>query len=71
MPNQLTTYQPEVTLLAVKLIGAYLDCSTTLQESAREMIDIIRYPGSDDDERNMAVATLTEILFPNQLSIDA
>ena len=56
--------EPELAALAVKFLRAYLECSDELQECAREMIAIADSEESDADERNMAIDTLAEILFP-------
>lgn len=55
----------ELMPLAAKVLRAYLACSDELQAQAKEMIAI--YTGSDDEqEREVALHTLWEILFPER-----
>lgn len=53
------------TLRAAKFIHAYLECSDSIQEGIRNMLDILNDPESDEDDRHMAVATLADALFPD------
>lgn len=57
-------FSAELSSLAVKFVRAYLECSNELQASVREMIEIIESPDSEPDERQMALHTVAEILFP-------
>jgi len=61
-------------LRAAKLIGAYLECSDAVQAGIRDMIAILNDPGTDKDDREMAIATLADALLPGldkgQLGVD-
>ena len=61
-------------LRAAKLIGAYLECSDAVQAGIRDMIAILNDPSTDRDDREMAIATLADAVFPSlhkgQLGVD-
>lgn len=65
----------ELTLLqGAKFLRAYLECSDDIQAGIRDMLEIIHDPNTDNDDRNMALSTLADALFPNphegQLGMD-
>jgi predicted XRE-type DNA-binding protein len=49
---------------------AYLECEPSIQEVIRQMASIIDDPEADEDDRDMAVATLQEALFPSRSGDD-
>ncbi len=51
-------------LLFAKLYHAFMECSDEVQAAVREMIAITEDPEADDVEREMALATIAEALFP-------
>jgi len=61
-------------LRAAKFVRAYLECSDTIQAGVRDMLDILDDPTTDDNDRQVAIATLADALFPNpykgQLGMD-
>jgi len=57
-------YAPEIVSFAAKLLRSYLECSDSVQAGIREMIDLVNSPDADDDEREMALRTIQEALFP-------
>ena len=61
-------------LRAAKLIRAYIECSDEIQAGIRDMLDILNDADADDDDRDMALVTLADALFPNfhkgQLGMD-
>jgi lambda repressor-like predicted transcriptional regulator len=48
-----------------KILQAYLECSSEIQEGIREMLEIINDPNVDSDDRAMALNTLADALFPH------
>jgi lambda repressor-like predicted transcriptional regulator len=48
-----------------ELYLAFLECSNEVQEAIRDMARIVRDPESDPDEREAAIATICEALFPS------
>ncbi len=48
-----------------KILQAYLECSSEIQAGVREMLGIINDPDADPDDRDMALYTLADALFPN------
>ena len=52
--------------MASKFLQAYLECSDGIQEVVREMLAIVNAPDADADDRDMAIHTLADALFPNQ-----
>lgn len=62
--NPEQNFKAELTSIGARLLQAYLECSNELQQAAREMVNVIRSPESDDDERAMALHTLQQIFFP-------
>jgi DNA-binding XRE family transcriptional regulator len=57
-------------LLFAKCFQAYAECSDSIQAAVREMTEIVLDPKSDDDEREMALATIAETLFPETIAPD-
>lgn len=53
---------PELELNALQ---AYLECSDEIQQDIREMMAICSDHKSDEQERQMAFATIVDALFPN------
>lgn len=47
---------------------AYTECSSEVQAAIREMSAIVNDPEADEDEREMALATIAEALFPQRHS---
>jgi lambda repressor-like predicted transcriptional regulator len=43
---------------------AYLECSDKIQAAVRDMMEIARDPESTEDEKEMAIATIADALFP-------
>ncbi len=60
--------------VAAKFIRAYLECNESIQEVIRSMLEILDDPQADADERDMAMSTLADALFPQpykgQLGMD-
>lgn len=54
----------EVFSIFAKCFRAYLECSGQVQGVIREMAEIVSSPESDEQEREMALGTLAEALFP-------
>lgn len=50
---------------AAPLFQAYLECSDELQKHANEMFAALQDPNLSDEEKEFAVITLADILFPN------
>ena len=48
-----------------QVFRAFLECSTEIQESIREMVAIVNDPESSDDESYSALLTISEALFPS------
>lgn len=53
-----------LTRVFADLMRAYLECSDEVQDSIREMTRIVNDPDADPDEREMALLTIREALFP-------
>lgn len=53
---------PEV----ARWMHAYWECSDKVQAVVRDMVEILRDEEADDDDKEMAVATLLEALFPSR-----
>jgi lambda repressor-like predicted transcriptional regulator len=51
-------------LLGAKFLRAFLECNDKMQEVVRDMLDVLNDPETDEDDRQMALATLAEALFP-------
>ena len=74
----MATLSPEIeklTLLqAAKFLHAYLKCSDEIQAGIRDLLKILEDPDTDEDDRDMTLATLADALFPNphngQLGMD-
>ncbi len=54
----------ELSSIFAKCFRAYLECDEQVQGVIREMIQIMNSPDSDEQEREMALGTLAEALFP-------
>jgi len=69
-----TTSSGNMTLPELKFLHAYLECSNEIQEGIKEMLEIIFDPDSTEQERDMAMATIADALYPNphngQLGMD-
>jgi lambda repressor-like predicted transcriptional regulator len=50
--------------IAASIIGAFCECSPSIQAAVREMVKIANSPDSDADERDMAFHVISEALFP-------
>lgn len=48
-----------------KILQAYLECSSEIQAGIREMLKVINDPNVDPDDREMALYTLADALFPS------
>jgi lambda repressor-like predicted transcriptional regulator len=56
----------QLTLMqAAKFLRAYLECSDAIQTHIRELLPIISDPNTDSDDREMTLATLADLLFPD------
>ncbi len=62
------------TIIGAKFLHAYLECSDKMQAVVRNSLAILADPETDDDDRQMTLATLAEALFPHphkgQLGMD-
>lgn len=47
---------------------AYMECDSEVQQAIREMSAIVADPEADEDEREMAISTIAEALFPQRES---
>jgi len=52
-------------LLGAKFLRAFMECSDSIQEIVTDMLRVINDPDSDVDDRDMALFTLADALFPN------
>jgi len=52
-------------LQGARFLQAYVECSDAIQDGIREMLDIVVDPEVDEDDRDMALFTLADALFPN------
>ncbi len=63
----MATLTPEIeklTLLqAAKFLLAYVECSDEIQAGIRNMLEILNDPNTDEDDRDMTLATLADALF--------
>jgi lambda repressor-like predicted transcriptional regulator len=55
----------ELSSIFAKYLRAYLECSEEVQAVIREMAEIAGSPDADEQEREMALGTLVEALFPD------
>jgi hypothetical protein len=62
--SELKQTRRDLAPLAVKWLRAYIECSDEVQEVVREMLEIIADPKVDNDDREMALATFLEALYP-------
>lgn len=58
-------YSKEINELFAKCLHAYLECSETTQGVIADMVGILNSPDADEDERDMALSTFAEALFPS------
>jgi predicted XRE-type DNA-binding protein len=58
-------YSKEINELFAKCLHAYLECSETTQGVIADMVGIIHSPDADEEEREMALNTFAEALFPS------
>jgi lambda repressor-like predicted transcriptional regulator len=54
----------ELSSIFAKCFRAYLECNEQVQTVIREMAEIVSSPEADEQEREMALGTLAEALFP-------
>jgi lambda repressor-like predicted transcriptional regulator len=59
-----TEFSRELGLIFAKCFRAYLECNEQVQGVIREMAEIVNSPEADEQEREMALGTLAEALFP-------
>lgn len=52
--------------LFADVFQAYLECSNEIQAAIREMVDIVHSDDATEDEREAAVITIAESLFPSK-----
>ncbi len=52
-------------LKSAKLLQAFLECSEEIQAGIREVLAVVHDPETDEDDREMALFTLADALFPN------
>jgi lambda repressor-like predicted transcriptional regulator len=45
---------------------AYMECSDEIQQAIREMVDIVHSVDATEDERDAAIVTIAEALFPSK-----
>jgi lambda repressor-like predicted transcriptional regulator len=61
---------PESEKLLSKLFAdvfqSYLECSDEVQEAIRDMVAVIKSPDATEEERESAVITIAEALFPSR-----
>lgn len=62
--EQLQKQNEALAPLAAQWIHAFLECSDEVQGVIRKMASIITSPDTDDDDKDLAIATLLEALFP-------
>lgn len=55
--------QKHLAHLYAECLRAYLECSDQVREVINDMVGILNDPDADEDERQMAVATMIEALF--------
>src|SRR5207245_2318087 len=48
-----------------RLLQAFIECSTELQQHAKAMLSVYLDPETNDEDRFLAASTLADILFPN------
>lgn len=47
------------------ILQAFIECSTELQQHAKEMLKVLLDPETSEDDRHLAASTVADILFPN------
>ena len=63
--QQLMEMNQQFAPIVAKWMCAYLECSDEVRMVVNEMVEIISDNDTDEDDREMAVATLLEALFPS------
>ena len=63
--KQLLEMKQQFAPIAAQWLRAYVECSDEVQSVIDDMVEIIADADADDDDREMAVATLIEALFPS------
>jgi lambda repressor-like predicted transcriptional regulator len=58
-------YAREISALFAKCFRAYLECSDEAQAVIRDMVAVLNSADADEEEREMALNTLAEALFPS------
>src|SRR5688572_25082847 len=58
-----TVENPEKTINV--FLRAFMECSDANRNIVRDMLLISVSPDADEDERQMAIATMADVLFPN------
>jgi len=48
-----------------RVFRAYIECSDAAQEAIRDMVEIVNDPETTTDERDAALLTIAEALFPS------
>ncbi len=51
--------------IGANFLRAYLECSDKIQAIVRDTLDVLNDPEIDKDDRDMALFTLADALFPN------
>jgi lambda repressor-like predicted transcriptional regulator len=52
--------------IGAQFLSAYTECSEPIKQVVNDMLEIIRDEETDDDDRQMALSTLYEALFPHR-----
>ena len=68
MPTLINLTEPESAKLASRAFAmafcAYTECCAEVQAAIRDMSSIVNDPDADEDEREMALSTIQDALFP-------
>src|SRR5437870_13200540 len=65
MKSSRLEYARDISSVFAKVMRQYRECSDEVQKVVDQMIEILNASESDDTERDMALSTLTEALFPD------
>lgn len=65
MPTVLDELQALDLERAAKFIRAFVESDDAIQESIRELLDVLNDPETDEDDKVMTLHTLADALFPN------
>jgi lambda repressor-like predicted transcriptional regulator len=65
MKSSRLEYARDISSVFAKVMRQYRECSDQVQKVVDQMIEVLNAPESDDTERDMALSTLTEALFPD------